>query len=138
MQQPVEGAVPGGGSPGPLEARLADERVDVVAFEKDKIKGAVRTDFILSAEIMVIALNEVDHEPFLSRAIFLAVVAVGITVLVYGVVGIIAQIVSVRVLDLVTGVDMDELMYSEVFLPQARVIAASHVALGLIVAMAVL
>ncbi|MCS3780353.1 DUF350 domain-containing protein [Tsukamurella ocularis] len=58
--------------------------------------------------------------------------------LVYGVVGIVAQIVSVRVLDLVTGVDMEELMYSEVFLPQARVIAASHVALGLIVAMAVL
>ncbi|GAB3136185.1 DUF350 domain-containing protein [Tsukamurella serpentis] len=57
---------------------------------------------------------------------------------VYGLVGIIAQIVSVRVLDLVTGVDMEELMYSEVFLPQARVIAASHVALGLIVAMAVL
>lgn len=57
--------------------------------------------------------------------------------LVYGLVGIIAQIVSVRVLDLVTGVDMDELMYSDVFLPQARVIGACHVALGLIVAMAV-
>ena len=58
--------------------------------------------------------------------------------LLYGLVGIIAQVVSVRVLDLVTGVDMEELMYSEVFLPQARVIAASHIALGLIVAMAVL
>lgn len=58
--------------------------------------------------------------------------------LVYGFVGIVAQIVSVRVLDLVTGIDMEELMHSELFLPQARVIGASHVALGLIVAMAVL
>lgn len=58
--------------------------------------------------------------------------------LVFGLAGIIAQVVSVRVLDLVTGVDMEELMYSETFLPQARVIAASHLALGLIVAVAVL
>ncbi|CAM3727594.1 DUF350 domain-containing protein [Tsukamurella strandjordii] len=57
--------------------------------------------------------------------------------LIYGLVGIIAQIVCVRVLDLVTGVDLDELMHADVFLPQARVIAACHVALGLIVAMAV-
>ncbi|MET9325820.1 DUF350 domain-containing protein [Tsukamurella sp. NPDC003166] len=65
--------------------------------------------------------------------------AEGVTyAVVYGLVGIIAQIVSVRVLDLVTGVDMEELMYSEVFLPQARVIGACHIALGLIVAMAVL
>ncbi|ADG78195.1 hypothetical protein TPAU25S_03108 [Tsukamurella paurometabola] len=57
--------------------------------------------------------------------------------LIYGLVGIIAQIVCVRVLDLVTGVDLDELMHADLFLPQARVIAACHVALGLIVAMAV-
>ncbi|WP_019203549.1 DUF350 domain-containing protein [Tsukamurella sp. 1534] len=56
---------------------------------------------------------------------------------VYGLVGIVAQIICVRVLDLVTSIDMDDLMYSDVFLPQARVIAAAHVALGLIVAMAV-
>jgi predicted DNA repair protein MutK len=55
------------------------------------VKGAVRTDFILSAEIMVIALNEVDESPFVTRAITLAVVAVGITVLVYGVVGLIVK-----------------------------------------------
>ena len=51
------------------------------------VAGAIRTDFILSAEIMVIALNEVADEPFLSRAIILVVVAIGITALVYGVVG---------------------------------------------------
>ena len=55
--------------------------------EKTIVSGAVRTDFILSAEIMVISLNEVANEAFVSRAIILAVVAVGITVLVYGVVG---------------------------------------------------
>ena len=55
------------------------------------VSGAVRTDFILSAEIMVIALNEVVDQGFVSRAIILAVVAVGITVLVYGVVGLIVK-----------------------------------------------
>ena len=51
----------------------------------------MRTDFILSAEIMVIALNEVDHEPFVTRAIILAIVAVVITALVYGVVALIVK-----------------------------------------------
>jgi uncharacterized protein len=55
------------------------------------VSGAVRTDFILSAEIMVIALNEVSEQPFVTRAVTLAVVAVGITVLVYGVVGLIVK-----------------------------------------------
>ena len=59
--------------------------------EKSMVRGAIRTDFILSAEIMVIALNEVADEPFLSRAIILAVVALAITVLVYGVVGLIVK-----------------------------------------------
>ena len=55
------------------------------------VSGAVRTDFILSAEIMVISLNEVVDEAFVSRALILAVVAIGITVLVYGVVGLIVK-----------------------------------------------
>jgi uncharacterized protein len=55
------------------------------------VSGAVRTDFILSAEIMVISLNEVVDQPFVSRAVILAIVAVGITVLVYGVVGLIVK-----------------------------------------------
>jgi predicted DNA repair protein MutK len=59
--------------------------------EKAMVSGAIRTDFILSAEIMVIALNEVADEPFLSRTIILVVVALGITALVYGVVGLIVK-----------------------------------------------
>ena len=59
--------------------------------EDEMVSGAIRTDFILSAEIMVIALNEVAEEPFVSRAVILAVVAVAITVLVYGVVGLIVK-----------------------------------------------
>src|SRR3954463_8411167 len=55
------------------------------------VAGAVRTDFILSAEIMVIALNEVADQGFWSRAVILAVVAVAITVLVYGVVAAIVK-----------------------------------------------
>src|SRR6478672_10663635 len=56
--------------------------------EKAVVSGAIRTDFILSAEIMVIALNEVDTEPFVSRLIILVIVALLITALVYGVVGL--------------------------------------------------
>jgi predicted DNA repair protein MutK len=59
--------------------------------EAKTIAGAIRTDFILSAEIMVIALKEVMHEPVVSRGIILAVVAVGITVGVYGVVALIVK-----------------------------------------------
>jgi hypothetical protein len=59
--------------------------------EKATIAGAVRTDFILSAEIMVISLKEVLSEPLVSRAAILVVVAVLITVLVYGVVGAIVK-----------------------------------------------
>ncbi|MGJ9423518.1 DUF808 domain-containing protein [Aeromicrobium sp. CF3.5] len=59
--------------------------------EKTMVSGAIRTDFILSGEIMVIALNEVTNESFWSRAVILAVVAVGITVLVYGVVSLIVK-----------------------------------------------
>lgn len=59
--------------------------------EKKIVAGAVRTDFILSAEIMVIALNEVASEGFWSRAIILAVVGVGITLLVYGAVALLVK-----------------------------------------------
>lgn len=59
--------------------------------EATMVAGAIRTDFILSAEIMVIALNEVADESFLPRAIILVVVAIGITLLVYGVVGLIVK-----------------------------------------------
>jgi uncharacterized protein len=59
--------------------------------EKQMAAGAIRTDFILSAEIMVIALNEVADEKFWPRLIILAVVAVVITAVVYGVVGAIVK-----------------------------------------------
>ncbi|KLU09454.1 DUF808 domain-containing protein [Kocuria sp. SM24M-10] len=59
--------------------------------EDTMVGGAVRTDLILSAEIMVISLNEVADEPLFSRAAILVVVAIGITVLVYGVVALIIR-----------------------------------------------
>ncbi|MEU4426075.1 DUF808 domain-containing protein [Actinoplanes sp. NPDC024001] len=59
--------------------------------EKTLIAGAIRTDLILSAEIMVISLNEVASETFVSRLLILSVVAVIMTVLVYGAVGLIVK-----------------------------------------------
>ncbi|MGE2834859.1 DUF808 domain-containing protein [Mycobacterium sp. SMC-4] len=59
--------------------------------EKQMAAGAIRTDFILSAEIMVIALNEVADQPFLPRLIILVVVAIVITAAVYGVVAAIVK-----------------------------------------------
>jgi predicted DNA repair protein MutK len=59
--------------------------------EESVVSGAIRTDFILSAEIMVISLNEVAAESFVSRALILMVVAIGITILVYGVVALIVK-----------------------------------------------
>ena len=60
--------------------------------ERSMVSGAIRTDLILSAEIMAIALAEVTSQPLLSRAVILAVVAVLITVLVYGVAAIIVKL----------------------------------------------
>ena len=62
-----------------------------VPDEKTLVSGAVRTDLILSAEIMVISLNEVIDEPFWSRLAILAVVALIMTVVVYGVVALIVR-----------------------------------------------
>ena len=59
--------------------------------EETVVSGAVRTDFILSTEIMVIALNEVADQSFVSRAMILVVVAIGITLLVYGAVALIVK-----------------------------------------------
>jgi predicted DNA repair protein MutK len=70
---------------------LADPITDMAAFEKERISGAVRTDFILSAEIMAIALAEVADEPLISRGIILALVGIVITVVVYGVVALIVK-----------------------------------------------
>jgi predicted DNA repair protein MutK len=64
---------------------------DALPDEDTVVSGAVRTDFILSAEIMVISLNEVADEAFVNRAVILIVVALAITVLVYGFVGLIVK-----------------------------------------------
>ncbi|HAO32476.1 MAG TPA: DUF808 domain-containing protein [Candidatus Competibacter sp.] len=65
---------------------LADPNVDMVAFEKGKIKGAIRTDFILSAEIVVIALGTVQNASFPIQVAVIAGIAVLMTVGVYGLV----------------------------------------------------
>ena len=70
---------------------LGDEIEDMAAFEQARISGAIRTDFILSAEIMAIALSEVTDQALLGRAIILAVVAIAITALVYGAVALIVK-----------------------------------------------
>jgi len=62
---------------------VADPKVDLVAFEKNKIKGAIRTDFILSAEIIVIALGSVADADFLTRALVVSFIALLMTVGVY-------------------------------------------------------
>jgi uncharacterized protein len=64
----------------------ADPATDLVALEKDKIKGAVRTDFILSAEIIVIALGTVANETLLKQASTLVLIAIIMTIGVYGLV----------------------------------------------------
>jgi len=64
---------------------------DLVAHERTMVSGAVRTDFILSAEIMAIALSEVASRPLVTQALVLAAVAVGITIAVYGVVALIVK-----------------------------------------------
>lgn len=72
----------------------ADDSVDLVAFEKDKIKGAIRTDFILSAEIIVISLGAVTAAggDILQKAIVLSIVAIVVTVGIYGLVAGIVKI----------------------------------------------
>src|SRR5262245_12010297 len=66
---------------------LADARVDLVAYEKSKIKGAIRTDFILSAEIIAITLGTVAESEFLTQVAVLSGIAIIMTVGVYGLVG---------------------------------------------------
>ncbi|MBE2895110.1 DUF808 domain-containing protein [Spirabiliibacterium falconis] len=60
--------------------------------EKVKIKGAIRTDFILSAEIVTIALGMVSEYTLLTQTLVLALIALGMTVFVYGLVGIIVKL----------------------------------------------
>lgn len=73
-----------------LEAN-ADESVDLVALEKDKIKGAIRTDFILSAEIVVISLGTMAAASLQMKAFALSAISILMTVGVYGLVAMIVK-----------------------------------------------
>ena len=66
---------------------IENETVDMVQYEKEKIKGAVRTDFILSAEIIVITLGVVQDRPFMQQLAVLVGISLLMTVGVYGLVG---------------------------------------------------
>ena len=73
-------------------AALAEPNSDMVEFERQKIKGAIRTDFILSAEIIVIALGTVKSVAFSTQVMVVSTIAVAITVGVYGLVAAIVKL----------------------------------------------
>ncbi|MFT4615471.1 MAG: putative DNA repair protein MutK, partial [Bacteroidia bacterium] len=75
-----------------LLAHVADPEVDLVAYERDKIRGAVRTDFILSAEIIVLTLGIVADMNLLTRVLVLSGIALIMTFGVYGLVAVIVKI----------------------------------------------
>ena len=75
-----------------LRQAMADPQKDLKAVEKDKIKGAIRTDFILSAEIIAITLGTVSAEPITMQLAVLVVIAVAVTVGVYGLVAAIVKL----------------------------------------------
>src|SRR5205085_8078092 len=70
----------------------ADPAVDLCAVEKQKIRGAIRTDFVLSAEIIAITLGTVADADFAQQAVVLAGIAVAMTVGVYGIVALIVKL----------------------------------------------
>ena len=72
-------------------ALLADPAADLVTMERDKIQGAVRTDFVLSAEIIVIALGTVADKPFATQVAVLSGIGLLMTVGVYGLVAAIVK-----------------------------------------------
>ena len=74
-----------------LRDALSDADVDMVAFERDKVQGAIRTDFILSAEIVAITLGTVATAPLTQQVAVLSGVALAITVGVYGLVAAIVK-----------------------------------------------
>lgn len=75
-----------------LVEHLCDETVDMVQFEKEKIRGAVRTDFILSAEIIVLTLGVVAAMDFIGRTLVLGGIGLIMTAGVYGLVACIVKL----------------------------------------------
>ena len=74
-----------------LAEAVSDPEVDVQAFEEEKIKGAIRTDFILSAEIIVIALGVAQAADFKTQVMVVSLIALAMTVGVYGLVAAIVK-----------------------------------------------
>ncbi len=74
-----------------LEQAVANPKLDIVVIEKEKIKGAIRTDFVLSAEIIVIALGTVATEVFTKQVIVVSAIAI---IMTFGVYGLVAGIVK--------------------------------------------
>ena len=72
---------------GPQQAKT----LDAAHLEEQRVKGAIKTDFILSAEIMTISLSQIDIGSFWVQALALAAVAIGITALVYGAVALLVK-----------------------------------------------
>src|SRR5689334_21377741 len=73
------------------EAKLETVAIDAKTFEDEKVASAIKTDFILSAEIMAITLSALPTGSIVERATILAIVAIGITAAVYGVVALIVK-----------------------------------------------
>lgn len=73
-------------------AANTNQKIDLVEFEKEKIKGAIRTDFVLSAEIIIIALGTITNVELTQQIAVLSVIAIGMTIGVYGLVAVIVKL----------------------------------------------
>lgn len=78
-------------APHPRSAAETAETVDAAHLEARRVKGAVKTDFILSAEIMTIALAAIETDAFLTRALTLAAIGIALTAIVYGAVAVLVK-----------------------------------------------
>ena len=105
-------------------ANVADSEVDLVAAEKSKVKGAIRTDFILSAEIIVITLGTVATSAFATQLGVLSLISILMTVGVYGLVAGIVKLDDVGLYFSKTSADTPGESISEVRVRLGRMIVA--------------
>jgi len=82
----------GDGAHRELVQAVADPEIDLVAYEREKIKGAIRTDFVLSAEIITITLGTVATAPFMKQLIVMSTISLIMTAGVYGFVAAIVKL----------------------------------------------
>jgi len=80
-----------------LREVLVNPEADFADVEKQQVKGAIRTDFILSAEIIVIALGAVSDAPFMNQVLVVCLIAAGITFGVYGLVALIVKLDDIAI-----------------------------------------